>query len=508
LAEANKIGQFIVLATLTPVVHDKAEHQTKEHVVNKIYRMKNIRFGYVKLALYGLILLSILFVSCNKSSSEDFGWNHVPDILSRIVPPDFPAKDFQITEFGAIGDGKTDCTNAFKKAIDTCYAAGGGRVVVPEGIYLTGAIHLKSNVNLHIMKEATILFSKNTKQYLPVVLTRFEGVECMNYSPFIYTYDQQNIAITGQGTLDGQADSASWWPWAGKSDYGWSERSPNHNADRELLFRMAEEGVPVPERIFGEGHFLRVNFIQFYKCKNILIDGITIKRSPMWEIHPVLCENMTVQHITVTSHGPNNDGCNPESSKDVLIKNCYFDTGDDCIAIKSGRNADGRRINVASENIVIQGCTMKDGHGGVVIGSEISGNCRNVFAEDCVMDSPNLERALRIKSNSLRGGIVENIFMRNITVGEVSDAVIRIFFYYGEGDVGQYTPIVRNIYLKNITSQKSKYALLFEGYERSPISNINLEKCDFKGVAKGNVLNYVLDLNMKDVYINGEPYLE
>lgn len=476
--------------------------------MKKICKIKHVRVEYLKLALIGLIVLLILIIGYNKSSQEDPGWNQVPDILSRIIPPNFPAKDFQITEYGAIGNGKSDCTDAFKQAIAACHAAGGGRVVAPQGIFLTGAIHLKSNVNLHVMKNATILFSTDTKKYLPVVYTRFEGVECMNYSPFVYAYEQENIAITGEGTLDGQADSTSWWQWAGKSEYGWSEKSPNHDADRELLFRMAEQGVPVQERIFGEDHYLRVNFIQPYKCKNVLIQGITIKRSPMWQIHPVLCENVTVQNVTVTSHGPNNDGCNPESSKDVLIKNCYFDTGDDCIAIKSGRNADGRRINVSSENIVIQDCTMKDGHGGVVIGSEISGNCRNVFAEDCVMDSPNLERALRIKTNSLRGGIVENIFMRNITVGEVSDAVIRIFFHYGEGDVGQHTPIVRNIDLRNITSQKSRYALLFEGYKRSPISNINLEKCDFKGVERGNKLEYVVGLNMKNVYINGEPCFE
>ncbi len=224
----------------------------------------------------------------------------------------------------------------------------------------------------------------------------------------------------------------------------------------------------------------------------------------MWNIHPVLCENVTIRNVTVISHGPNNDGCNPESSKNVLIKNCYFDTGDDCIAIKSGRNADGRRLNAPSENIIIQGCTMKDGHGGVVIGSEMSGGCRNVFAEDCVMDSPNLERALRIKTNSMRGGIVENIYMRNITVGEVSDAVIRVNFNYQEGDVGQYTPVVRNIFVSNVTSRKSKYALALAGYERSPVSNLNLENCRFDGVTSGNMLSHYRDLKMKEVYINSE----
>ena len=193
-------------------------------------------------------------------------------------------------------------------------------------------------------------------------------------------------------------------------------------------------------------------------------------------------------------------------SKNVLIKNCYFNTGDDCIAIKSGRNADGRRINISSENIVIQGCTMKDGHGGVVIGSEMSGNVRNVFVENCIMDSPNLERALRIKTNSQRGGKVENIYMQNCTIGEVSDAVIKVNFHYGEGDANNYVPIVKNIYIKNITSKKSKYALYLDGYARSPITNIELEDCDFIGVGRPNKINHCLGLKFKNVFINNEHY--
>ncbi|MCK4819421.1 glycoside hydrolase family 28 protein, partial [bacterium] len=316
--------------------------------------------------------------------------------------------------------------------------------------------------------------------------------------------EETNIAITGSGTIDGQAGTDVWWPWKGKKDDGWKTGGPNQNRDRAELFRMAEEGVAVEERIFGENHYLRPNFIQPYKCKNILIDSVTIKRSPMWEIHPVLCENVTVQNVKIISHGPNNDGCNPESSKNVLIRNSYFDTGDDCIAIKSGRNADGRRVNVASENIVIQGCTMKDGHGGVVIGSEMSGSCRNVFVEDCIMDSPDLDRALRIKTNSMRGGVVKNIYMRNVTVGEVSDAVIKINFNYGEGDVGQHVPVVRDIYVSNVTSRKSRYGISLVGYERSPVTNFNLDTCRFDGVQKGNMLRHYKSLNMKSVYINGQ----
>ena len=464
--------------------------------------------SYSQAIFYLLVTLFILFIfvsSCGDSeSATNSGWEQVPEIMKRIVPPAYPAKDFYITDYNALGDGTTDCTEAFKQAINACAEAGGGRVVVPQGIFLTGAIHLKSNINLHLTKSATILFSKDPQKYLPVVYTRFEGVECMNYSPFIYAYEQENIAITGGGILDGQGGTDAWWPWKGNSNDGWKSGEPDQNRDRKELFRMAENDVPVSDRIFGENHYLRPNFIQPYKCKKILIDSVTIKRSPMWEINPVLCENVTVQNVNIDSHGPNNDGCNPESSKDFLIKNSYFDTGDDCIAIKSGRNADGRRVNVPSENIIIQGCTMKDGHGGVVIGSEMSGSCRNVFVENCAMDSPNLDRALRIKTNSMRGGVVENIYMRNVTVGEVSDAVIKINFNYEEGDNGPHTPVVRNIYISNVTSHKSRYAISLVGYERSPVTNFNLDDCRFDGVKDGNNLKHYQGLNMKNVYINGQ----
>jgi len=376
--------------------------------------------------------------------------------------------------------------------------------VVPEGVFFTGAIHLLSNVNLHVSKKAKILFSIKPVDYLPVVFTRFEGVECYNYSPFIYAYGQENIAITGSGVIDGNASEENWWVWKGREEYGWDSSKPNGDQAVEILYQMPEDSIPVSQRVFGDGHYLRPNFVQFYNCKNILIDSVNIKRSPMWVIHPVMSENITVQNITIESHGPNNDGCNPESSKNVLIKNCYFSTGDDCIAIKSGRNGDGRRINIASENIIVQDCIMKDGHGGVVIGSEVSGNVRNVFVEDCTMDSPNLERALRIKTNSLRGGIVENIYMRNCTVGEVSDAVIRVNFQYGEGDAGAFTPVAKNIFVSNVTSKKSKYALFLDGYERSPVSNLNIQNCNFDGVREKNFLNHYNGLILNQVYINGK----
>jgi polygalacturonase len=328
---------------------------------------------------------------------------------------------------------------------------------------------------------------------MPVVYSRFEGTECMNYSPLVYAYEQENIAITGKGILNGRASGENWWRW-----------KKTQGSDVNALRNQGETGEPVRQRIFGIGKQLRPNMIQPYKCKNILIEGVTIKNSPMWHIHPVLSTNITVRNVKVVGHGPNNDGCNPESCRDVLIEGCYFDTGDDCIAIKSGRNNDGRRVNVPSESIVIRNCQMKDGHGGVVIGSEMTGGARNIFAENCTMDSPNLDRALRIKTNSVRGGTVENVYMRNVKIGQVAEAVLKINFNYGEGDTGKFTPTVRNINMENVTSGKSKYALSISGYERSPITGIHLKNCTFDNVEKSNILIGVENLTLKNVKVNGK----
>lgn len=426
-----------------------------------------------------------------------------PKILARIKPPKFKKKDYLITKFGAVGDGKTLNTEAIKKAIAECNKNGGGRVVVPKGEWLTGAIHLKSNVNLYVSKDATIKFSKEGKDFLPVVITRWEGMEVMNHSAFIYAYEQQNIAITGEGTLDGQSKE-SFWKWHGNPRYGGDPKVISQKPDRDKLYDMMTRNVPISERVFGEGHYLRPNFIQPFKCKNVLIEGVKIIDSPMWEVHPVLCENVIIRKLTIVSHGPNNDGCDPESCKDVLIEDCLFDTGDDCIAIKSGRNNDGRRINVPTENIIVRGCTMKDGHGGVTIGSEISGGVRNLFVENCNMDSPDLWNAFRVKNNASRGGLLENFYFRNVVIGEVSNAVITIDFNYEEGAKGDFTPIMRNFVVENVTSKKSKYAMDAQGFANAPIYGIKIKNCTFDNVASGAIAENLKDTSLENVRINGK----
>lgn len=435
------------------------------------------------------------------AGAADDPWAALPAILQRIQPPKFPSRDFDVARYGAKPDGKSDSSAAFRRAIDAAARAGGGRVLVPEGVWVTGAIHLESNIDLHVAKGGTIRFHPDPKLY-PIVLTRFEGMECMNYSALVYAFGKKNVAITGAGTLDGQASCDTWWPWGGKRRCA-SEPNDQRKA-RAALMDMVERGVPVAKRVFGDGGYLRPMFVQPYNCENVLIEGVTIVNSPMYEIHPVLCRNITVRGVTVASHGPNNDGCDPESCSDVLIDGCTFDTGDDCIAIKSGRNADGRRLAKASENIVIQNCTMKDGHGGVTLGSECSGGIHHVYARNCKMDSPNLDRVLRFKNNAMRGGILEHVYMRDIEVGQVAGPAIEVDLMYEEGPNGPFRPLVRDVEVASLKVRKCRSVLSIRGYKDAPVRDILLRDCVFEQAAQPNVAENVEGLRMDRVSINGK----
>lgn len=451
----------------------------------------------------------LLLQACSGQSSHSPSdpWINAEKIVRSIVTPKIPNRDFIITSYGAKNNFNEDSSQAINAAIADCAQQGGGRVIIPKGQFLTGPIHLKSNINLHIAEGSTLKFIRDPKRYLPAVFTRWEGVELMGYSPFIYAYKQNNIAITGKGTLDGNANADHWWPWKGpRGDANWNLiEGEDQKIARTNLFKDAENGVPPQQRLYADGSFIRPSFVETYQCNNILFEDITITNSPFWLVHPVLCNNITIRGIKAESHGPNNDGCNPESCRNVLIENCHFNTGDDCIALKSGRNTDGRRVNVPVENVVIRNCQMQDGHGGVVLGSEISGGANNIFVENCQMSSPDLDRAIRIKTNSHRGGLIENIHIRNINVGTVRDAIV-INFFYEEGDSGTFDPIVRNISIDNLQCEKAQRAFYIRGFDRAPIKNFRISNSQFESVSKTNVIENVEGMVARNTNINGKLF--
>ncbi|WP_281226230.1 glycoside hydrolase family 28 protein [Flavobacterium aquiphilum] len=429
-------------------------------------------------------------------------------ILNETKVPTFQNKTFNILNFGAKADGQTDNTDAIKKAIHECSISGGGTILIPKGKYNSRAIHLEDNVNLHLEEGSEILFSTNPKDYYPLVHTSFEGTEYMNYSPLVYAYKKKNVAVTGKGTLNGQANNENWWSWCGSEHYGWKKGMPSQSdpLNRQALVDMAENNIPVEKRIFGDGHYLRPNFIEFFECNNVLVKDITIVNTPFWVIHPMKTTNMIVDGVKINSHGPNNDGCDPEYSKNIIIKNCTFNTGDDCIAIKSGRDADGRRVAMKSENIIVQNCTMFDGHGGVTIGSEISGGVSNVYVENCIMNSPNLDIAIRLKTNSKRGALIENFYVRNIEIGQVKEAVLKAdMFYNVHGNQnGDFIPRIENIYLENVKVKNGgKYAISAKGYKESPVKNITFKNVVIEKVELPYLIENVENLNLIDTYING-----
>ena len=455
---------------------------------------------YIKLLLALLLLPAVALAD---------GWDtQYKQIEQSIRQPQFGDKVFNITKYGASVKATAAANQkAINKAIDACSKAGGGRVVVPEGTFNTGAITLKSKVNLHVEKGAVLQFAFQPELY-PIVPTRWEGLDCYNLQPCIYAYKQNDIAITGEGTIDGGGENATWWKWCGKDHYGWKPGEVGQNMGaRARLLKYAEDGVDMKERRFTAKDGLRPQLINTYDCDGVLIENVTLLRSPFWVIHPLLCKNVTVRGVHINNDGPNGDGCDPESCDGVLIENCFFNTGDDCIAVKSGRNNDGRLWNKPSENIIIRNCEMQNGHGGVVIGSEITGGCRNLFAENCKMDSPDLDRVVRIKTNTCRGGIIENIYARNIEVGQCGESVLKINLDYEPKEIccRGFAPTVRNINIENITCNKSKYGVLIVALDSvTNVYDINVKNCRFNGVEKGNkITGKTRDVNFDNLFING-----
>jgi polygalacturonase len=388
-----------------------------------------------------------------------------PPVIDLIVePPAFPDRIFDVRDFGAAGDGTTVNTEAFRRAIEACYEEGGGTVRIPAGVWLTGPIHLRSNVNLHLRRGARVRFSTQPADYLPVVFTRWEGVECYNYSPLIYARDCENLAVSGEGVLDGQGQA--WWHWKSLQQ-----------AAAKRLYDAESKGISVEERVFGtEEAALRPQFLQVVGCRNLLVEGVTFVNGPMWTVHPVYCENVLVRGIAVRSEGPNTDGLNPDSCCNVLVEGCTFHTGDDCIAINSGMNEDGWRVNRPCENVVIHDCVMSEGHGAVAIGSGMSGGVRNVYAHDCTVTGG--DQGIRLKSMRGRGGFVENVVFERFQMAGLRREAIVLNMFYGSSTAtsrSDVPPTFRDIHIRDVTCESAGVAIAIRGLPEQPIQRLVLE---------------------------------
>ena len=459
-----------------------------------------------------IIALAALLAFCLSAGAQTNGWDErkYKEIEQSICAPTFKDKVFKPSVKAKNTAAKNQI--AINTAIAKASKAGGGKVVIPAGTYWTGAITLQSDVCLVIEKDAVLKFAFEPELY-PLVYTRYEGLDLYNYSPCIYANGAKNIGITGEGTIDGNGNRDTFWGWTGEARWGYKGGETCRTMDgkqgyRAQLQEMCDKNVPVAERIFGMGKGLRMQLVNIVNCENILIEGVKMIDSPFWVMHPLFSKNLTVRGVTVHNEGPNGDGCDPESCENVLIENCVFHTGDDCIAIKSGRNGDGLRDGRPSRNIIIRGCKMEDGHGGVVIGSEISGGCENVFAENCEMDSPNLDRVLRIKTNTCRGGETKNVYMRNVKVGQCKETVMRINLNYQPKEASErgHIPTVHNVWMENVTCQKSRHGVMLNGIsEASSIYDIHVRNCEFNGVTDKPVVreNFMRNISFENVKING-----
>jgi polygalacturonase len=402
---------------------------------------------------------------------------------------------YDVTKYGAKKDSSAKATIAIKKAIDAASKAGGGTVYFPAGKYLTGAIHLKSNITIYIDAGAEIHFSDDFNDYLPMVESRYEGVDVMSFSPLFYAYKAENISIKGRGKINGHGKK--WWDYV----EGFKDDQPRNKW--QLMFDSLNKNMLMPDdaRQMKRG-FLRPPFIQPMYCKNVLVEGITITNSPFWTVNPEFCENVTVNAVTINNpHSPNTDGINPESCKYVHISNCHISVGDDCITIKSGKDIPGRSKNMAAENYTITNCTMLSGHGGVVIGSEMSGGVKKITISNCIFDGT--DRGIRIKTVRGRGGVVEDIRVDNIVMKNIREQAIVLDMEYGKvkpAPLSERTPQFRNIRFSNITAY-TKQAMFINGLDEMPVQEISLNDVVFEAET-GIVIKNGKDIELHNVRVN------
>jgi polygalacturonase len=418
-------------------------------------------------------------------------WAQVADILESVNPPSFPDKDFDIKDYGAKEGGKKDSRQAIMDTIVACCEAGGGRVVVPAGDYLcNGPIHLESNVNLHLSEGSRILFGTDFDDYLPPVLTRWECTRIYNYSPLVYAYQKENIAVTGKGILDGQAEDT------------WIKMSKNAGKDQSLNREMNHNRVPIEERVFGKGHNLRPPMVQFYECENILIEEITILDSPFWCLHPVFSKNITIRNIKFTAMNPNNDGIDLDSCEDVYVHDVVFANDDDNLVIKSGRDTEGRELSRPTRNVYVRDCIF-NAYTGVAIGSELSGSIYNIFVENSHAESK-CKRGFNIKANRDRGGEVSHIRFRNVQFLDTSNEMFVISATYGNSD-GDYPPYYHDIRWEDCSGEGDcQIGLRIEGQPDIPVENVVLKNISVKKGKKAINIERVNNLIAQNVTIVGE----
>ena len=416
---------------------------------------------------------------------------------------------YNVTDYGAVPDGKTNDTSAMAKTVAACVAAGGGTVVVPAGHYLTGSIRLESNVTLDLESGAELLYSGDPADS-PIVPSRWESTNAYTHAALIYANGAKNVAVVGRGTLNGQGQN--WWWRSGRGgDAAHSTQAKTAQAAWLKLYDRIERGEkPGADEFKLAAEYLRPSLVQFYECHNVLVEGVTLTESPMWMLHPVYSDDVSIRGVTFISTGPNTDGVDVDSCRDVRISDCFFGTGDDCIVIKSGRDADGRRTARPTEHVAITNCVMYKGHGAVVIGSETSGGIRDIVASNIV--ARGTDRGVRIKSQRGRGGVIENMRFDNFVVEGATVEAIEITGLYHNDPVeplSERTPIFRNLAFSNFTIVNAKQVASIAGLAESPISGLRFTDITATGT-NGIICDLATDVEMRGVRVeakSGKPFV-
>lgn len=431
-------------------------------------------------------------------------------ILSLFGVVTLRAERVDMLRAGAKGDGKTLNTNLINATIERLHRSGGGTLFFPAGKFLTGSIRLQSNITLELEAGATLLFSDDFDDYLPFVEMRYEGVMMKSFTPLIYATDAENITIKGEGTLDGQGKK--WWMeffrvMVDLRDNGMRQVNKYQSmwdAQNDTTAIYAETNKDYVGTL--QRRFFRPPFIQTQRCKRVKIEGVKIVNSPFWTVNPQFCEDVVVSGITIHNMpSPNTDGINPESCRNVRISDCHISVGDDCITIKSGRDAQGRRLAAPCENITITNCTMLAGHGGVVIGSEMSGDVRRVTISNCVFDGT--DRGIRIKSTRGRGGVVEDIRVSNVVMHHIKKEAVVLNLKYSQmpaEPVSERTPIFRNIHINGLSVKNVQTPIKIVGLEEAPIADVVLRDIQVQGATQKCIFENCERITTDHLFVDGQ----